>query len=43
MSYEEIKWTKSFVESFNERAEAIGFPILIVSDGMSTKMNCTNF
>ncbi len=28
-----IKWTKSYIESVNERARAIGFPELIISDG----------
>lgn len=29
----EIKWTKSYIESVNAMAEAIGFPPLIISDG----------
>lgn len=28
-----IKWTKEYIDSVNERAERIGFPKLIVSDG----------
>ena len=28
-----IKWTKSYIESINERCRAIGFPELVIADG----------
>lgn len=33
MDTTKIKWTKSYIESINERAKAIGFPELVISDG----------
>lgn len=33
MENSEIKWTKSLIERVNERAGALGFPELIISDG----------
>ena len=33
MEESNIKWTKSFVEEFNRKAESIGFPTLLISNG----------
>lgn len=30
---EEIKWTKSYIESLNDRLEAVGLPKFIIADG----------
>lgn len=34
---EDIKWTKSYFESLNERLEAVGMPKFIVRDGFVYK------
>lgn len=30
---EDVKWTKSFIESINERLEAVGLPKFVVDNG----------
>ena len=34
---EEIKWTKSYMESLNNRLEAVGMPKLIIENGFVYK------
>lgn len=34
---EEIKWTKSYIESLNNRLDNIGFPKLIIDNGFVYK------
>ena len=34
---DEIKWTKSYMESLNEQLEAVGLPKLIIEDGFVYK------
>lgn len=33
METDNIRWIKSFIEDVNQKARAIGFPELIISDG----------
>lgn len=34
---EEIKWTKSYIESLNKRLEAVGMPTFVIDNGFVYK------